>query len=87
MNNGRLDDCSVARADDVLSWLLVVDFGIDVCDRTVEVASFIISVEAGVNIDVPLVTSVVSDKLDKNVDRLFVSSTIVVGPAGNVFEL
>ncbi len=56
----------------MLSWLLVVDFGIDVCDRTVEVASFIISVEAGVNIDVPVVTSVVSDTVDANVDRLFV---------------
>jgi hypothetical protein len=49
-----------------------VDFGIDVCDRTVEVASFIISVEAGVNIDVLLVTSAVSDTVGANVNRLFV---------------
>jgi hypothetical protein len=64
-----------------------VDFGIDVCDRTVEVASFIISVEAGVNIDVPVVTSVVSDTVDKNVDRLFVLSTIVLGPTDDVSKL
>ncbi len=64
-----------------------MDFGIDVCDRTVEVASFIISVEAGVNIDVPVVTSVVSDTVDKNVDRLFVLSTIVLGPTDDVSKL
>jgi hypothetical protein len=64
-----------------------VDFGIDVCDRTVEVASFIISVEAGVNIDVPVVTSVVSDTVDKNVDRLFVLSTIVLGPTDDIAKL
>ncbi len=64
-----------------------MDFGIDVCDRTVEVASFIISVEAGVNIDVPVVTSVVSDTVDKNVDRLFVLSTIVLGPTDDIAKL
>jgi hypothetical protein len=64
-----------------------VDFGIDVWNRRVEVASFIISVEAGVNIDVPVVTSVVSDTVDKNVDRLFVLSTIVLGPTDDVSKL
>ncbi len=64
-----------------------MDFGIDVWNRRVEVASFIISVEAGVNIDVPVVTSVVSDTVDKNVDRLFVLSTIVLGPTDDVSKL
>ncbi len=64
-----------------------MDFGIDVWERTVEVASFIISVEAGVNIEVPVVISVVSDTVDKNVDRLFVLSTIVLGPTDDVAKL
>jgi hypothetical protein len=64
-----------------------VDFGIDVCDRTVEVAPLIMSVGEGVNIEVPVVTSVVSDTVDKNVDRLFVLSTIVLSPTDDVSKL
>jgi hypothetical protein len=64
-----------------------VEFGIDVWDRTVEVASFIISVEAGVNLDVPVVSSVVSVTVDANVARLFVLSTIVLSPTDDVSKL
>ncbi len=64
-----------------------MDFSIDVCDRTVEVAPLIMSVGEDVNIEVPVVTSVVSDTVDKNVDRVFVLSTIVLGPADNVSKL
>ncbi len=64
-----------------------MDFGIDVCDRIVVVASLIRSVEECVNIEGPVVTSVVSDTVDKNVDRLFVLSTIVVGPTDDVSKL
>ncbi len=64
-----------------------MEFGIDVWDRTVEVASFIISVEAGVNLDVPVVSSVVSVTVDANVARLFVLSTIVLSPTDDVSKL
>jgi len=64
-----------------------VDFGIDVWDRTVVVASLIVPVEKFVNIDVPDVSSVVSDTVDKNVDRLFVLSTSVVAPTDDVSKL
>jgi hypothetical protein len=64
-----------------------VEFGIDVWDRTVEAASLIISVEECVNLDVPVVTSVVSVTVDANVDRLFVFSTIVLGPTDDVSKL
>jgi hypothetical protein len=64
-----------------------VEFGIDVWDRTVEAASLIISVEECVIIEGPVVTSVVSVTVDANVDRLFVLSTIVVGPTDDVSKL
>ncbi len=64
-----------------------MEFGIDVWDRTVEAASLIISVEECVIIEGPVVTSVVSVTVDANVDRLFVLSTIVVGPTDDVSKL
>ncbi len=64
-----------------------MDFGIDVWDRTVGVASLIVPVEECVNIEGPVVTSVVSDTVDKNVDRLFVLPTIVVGPTDDISKL
>jgi len=65
----------------------VVDFAIDVCERIVVVASLIRPVEECANIEGPVVTSVVSDTVDKNVDRLFVLPTIVVGPTDDVSKL
>jgi len=56
----------------VLNSLLVVD------DKSVEIKSFVISTEDCVNIDVSVVTSVVSDRIDDNVDIGFKISIVDV---------
>ncbi len=62
----------------VLTSLLVVDFDADVDDKSVEIKSFVISTEDRVNIDVSVVTSVVSDRIDDNVDIGFKISIVDV---------
>jgi hypothetical protein len=62
------DEVVSVTAGKVINWLLVVGSDVDVSDKTVEVKSLVIFIEECVNIDVSVVTWVVSDRIDGSVD-------------------